>query len=172
MDWVHLAQVKDRRRTLLKTAMSLWVPHNPRKILTSRRPVSLQWQILLNEVSRSEYFRAHLITVFIAVHCTIPLLTQLNPAGNFSSCSFLTCKFAPWFLARTLSTSYFHHSQHSPARLLRLSPSRPEVPKCPARTCSLIPLSSEVVFVSSSCSVETSVWRCWVWRFRIPSYSK
>jgi hypothetical protein len=32
------------------------------------------------------------------------------------------------FPTKHIEASYFRHSQHSPARLLRLSPSRPEVP--------------------------------------------
>jgi len=79
-------------------------------------------------ISVLSYLRCSLQSVVLH-----PVLTQLNPVGHFSPCSFLRVSLLRGFWPGHFSTkhvesSHFHYSQHSPARLLRLCPNRSEVP--------------------------------------------
>jgi hypothetical protein len=40
VDWINLAQDKEKRRALLNTAMNVLVPYNARNFLTNSSPVS------------------------------------------------------------------------------------------------------------------------------------
>jgi hypothetical protein len=53
VDWIDLAQDRDRWRILGSAVMNLRVPQNARNFLTSSEPVSFSGRILLHEVSWS-----------------------------------------------------------------------------------------------------------------------
>jgi hypothetical protein len=50
MDWIGLAQDRDRWRELVNAVMSLRFPYNAGNFLTSCKPVSLSRETLLHEV--------------------------------------------------------------------------------------------------------------------------
>jgi len=52
MDWIGLAQDRDRWRTLVSAVMSLRVPRNAGNFLTSCKPVSFSRRILHHPVSK------------------------------------------------------------------------------------------------------------------------
>jgi len=52
MDWIGLAQDRDRWRTLVSAVMNLWVPWNARNFLTSYKPVSFSRRTLHHGVSK------------------------------------------------------------------------------------------------------------------------
>jgi len=52
MDWIGLAQDRDRWRTLVSAVMNLWVPWNAGNFLTSCKPVSFSRRTLHHGVSK------------------------------------------------------------------------------------------------------------------------
>jgi hypothetical protein len=52
MDWIELANYRNRWRALMNAVMNLRVPSNAWNILTSYKPVSLSRRILLHGVSK------------------------------------------------------------------------------------------------------------------------
>jgi len=52
MDWIGLAQDRDRWRTLVSAVMNLWVPQNAGNFLTSCKPVSFLRRNLHRGVSK------------------------------------------------------------------------------------------------------------------------
>jgi hypothetical protein len=52
MDWIELAQKRDRWRVLENSVMNLWVPPNGENCLTSWKPVSFSRRTLLHGVSK------------------------------------------------------------------------------------------------------------------------
>jgi len=51
MEWIDLAQDRDRKRAVVKAIMNLLVPNNVRNFLTSCQPVNLSRKTLLHGVS-------------------------------------------------------------------------------------------------------------------------
>jgi len=58
MDWIDLAQERDRWQALVNSVMNLWAPLNAGNFLTVWEPVSFSRRILLHGVSFAicEYF--------------------------------------------------------------------------------------------------------------------
>jgi len=52
VDWIGLAQDRDRWRTLVSVVMNLRVPYNAGNFLTSRKPVSFSRRTLHQGVSK------------------------------------------------------------------------------------------------------------------------
>jgi len=52
MDWIELAQERDRCRALVNAVMKLWVPQNAGSFLTSCRLVSFSRRTLLHGVNK------------------------------------------------------------------------------------------------------------------------
>jgi len=51
MDWIDVAQDRDRWRSLVDMVVNLWVPFNAGNYLTSLKPVSFSRRILFHDVS-------------------------------------------------------------------------------------------------------------------------
>ena len=58
MDWIRLAQDRDRWRTLVSAVMNLWVPWNEGNFLSSCKPVSFSRTTLHRVVSKYEFTNA------------------------------------------------------------------------------------------------------------------
>jgi len=52
MDWIMLAQDRDRWHALVNVAMNLWVPQNVENFLTTCNPVTFSKRTLLHRVSK------------------------------------------------------------------------------------------------------------------------
>jgi hypothetical protein len=52
MDWIDLAQDRDRRRAVMTSGMNLWVPLNAGNFLTSSEPASFSGRTLLHVVGK------------------------------------------------------------------------------------------------------------------------
>jgi hypothetical protein len=52
MDWIDLAQDRDRWRALVTVVMNLGVPQNAKNFLTSCKPVRFSRMTLLHEASK------------------------------------------------------------------------------------------------------------------------
>jgi len=52
MDWIDLAEDRDRWQALVKAVMNIWVPQNAGNVLTSSEPVSYSRRTLLHGVSK------------------------------------------------------------------------------------------------------------------------
>ena len=52
MDWIELAQGRDRRQALVNAAMNIWGPWNAENLLTNWEPVSFSRRTLFHGVSK------------------------------------------------------------------------------------------------------------------------
>jgi len=52
MDWIELAQDRDRWQAVVHTAINIWVPNYALNFFTSLEPVSFSRRTLLNGLSR------------------------------------------------------------------------------------------------------------------------
>ena len=67
MDWIGLAQDRDRWRTLASAVMNLWVPWNVENFLTSCKPVSFSRRTLHHGVSKYVHLLVCYLNKFIIV---------------------------------------------------------------------------------------------------------
>jgi hypothetical protein len=52
MDWIDLAEDRDRWRALVKAVINIWFPQNAGNVLTSSEPVSYSRRTLFHGVSK------------------------------------------------------------------------------------------------------------------------
>jgi hypothetical protein len=76
MDWIELAQGRDRWRVLVNAVMNLWGPKNAGNFLTSCKPVSLSRTVLCGV---SKYFQTY---EDLASACLVCVCVCVARSGN------------------------------------------------------------------------------------------
>ena len=85
MDWIGLAQDRDRWRTLVSAVMILRVPWNAGNFLTSCKPVSFSRRTLHRAVSKYRHWCIWLVLVqkYITMHGHMNVKSPVNLRGIF-----------------------------------------------------------------------------------------
>ena len=89
MDWIGLAQDRDRWRTLLSAVMNLRVPGNAGNFLTICKPVSFSRRNLQHGVSKYEVNKHFYTPVCLWVSLSVSLISQCLTSNN-SSITFVS----------------------------------------------------------------------------------
>ena len=86
MDWIGLAQDRDRWQTLVNAVMNLWVPWNVGNFLTSCKPVSFSRRSLHHGVSKyTSQIRNTLESLFCITHTSeYVIFTKVKEASSLS----------------------------------------------------------------------------------------
>ena len=94
MDWIGLAQDRDRWQTLVSVVMNLWLLWNAGNFLTSCKPVSFSRRTLHNGVSNYAWISSHAFSWLLCLCLCTTFVSEIERSILFNDA--VNCRNCEW----------------------------------------------------------------------------